>query len=133
MALTRKLPSELLQRCRELRESQTDAESKLWRCLKNRQLFGAKFRRQHPLKGYILDFYCPEFKLAVELDGGGHALYNKKYHDEKRADYLKQRGINVLRFWNSDVFGNLEGVLLKIAEHLHRAPLPGPPPRGGRG
>ncbi|HUT98397.1 MAG TPA: DUF559 domain-containing protein, partial [bacterium] len=72
MTLTRKLPSLLLERCRKLRGSQTKAETRLWRCLRRKQLFGARFRRQHPLGGYILDFYCPESKLAVELDGSGH-------------------------------------------------------------
>ena len=124
MALTCKLPSELLQRCRELRESQTDAESKLWRCLKNRQLFGAKFRRQHPLKGYILDFYCPEAGLVVELDGSEHADEKRITHDQVRTQRLEEMNIWVIRFWNRDVLRNLEGVLLKIAEYLPYDPSP---------
>src|SRR4030042_1330789 len=124
MALTRKLPPQLLERCRELRESQTDAESKLWRCLRNRQLFGAKFRRQHPLKGYILDFYCPDIGLVVELDGGGHAEEHRILHDKLRTERLENMNLRVLRFWNTDVYNNLEGVLLKTAEHLPANPSP---------
>jgi very-short-patch-repair endonuclease len=128
---TRKLPPQLLERCRELRGSQTKAETRLWWCLRRKQLFGARFRRQHPLGGYILDFYCPELKLTVELDGGGHAQDNQKCHDEQRTEHLIKYGVTVLRFWNNDVFSNLEGVLLKIAEYLPEPPSLTLPPEGG--
>jgi len=71
--------------------------------------------------GYIIDFYCPQEKLAVELDGGGHAEPAQKRYDARRTAYLQKLGVTVLRFWNIDVFKNLEGVLLRIAEHLSGA------------
>ncbi|MCX7022560.1 MAG: endonuclease domain-containing protein, partial [bacterium] len=85
---------------------------------------GAKFRRQHPLKGYILDFYCPEAGLVVELDGGGHAEESKIIRDKSRTEQLEEMGMSVIRFWNTDVYNNLEGVLLKIAEHIPGSPSP---------
>ncbi len=90
---------------------------KLWQRLRNRQL-GADFRRQHPAGGFILDFYCPAFRLAIELDGGQHAQTVSR--DVARTRWLEERGVTMLRFWNSDVTENLPGVLeviaMKIAE-----------------
>ena len=121
---TRKLPETLLERCRQLRLSQTNAEARLWSCLRRKWLFGAKFRRQHPLKGYILDFYCPKTGLVIELDGGEHAEDSRIKYDEERTERMEKMSLRVLRFWNTDVFSNLEGVLLKIAEHLLGNPSP---------
>jgi very-short-patch-repair endonuclease len=84
----------------------------LWQKLRNRQL-GADFRRQHPAGSFILDFYCPALRLAIELDGGQHA--NESKRDQERDAWLAQRGVTVLRFWNSDVTDNLGGVLEAIA------------------
>jgi very-short-patch-repair endonuclease len=114
----RYLPPEILKRCRELRSSQTPAEAKLWACLRNNQLFGYKFRRQHPVGKFIIDFYCQEAKLAIELDGGGHAGSEQAKYDEERTECLKAEGIRVLRFWNTDVFENLEGVVEAIANAI---------------
>ncbi|MCK4333671.1 endonuclease domain-containing protein [candidate division WOR-3 bacterium] len=118
----RYLPPEILKRCRELRSSQTPAELKLWTCLRNKQLFGFKFRRQHPIGKFIVDFYCHEAKLAIELDGGGHTEPAQAKYDNERTDSLEVEGIRILRFWNTDVLGNLEGVIETIAEAL---PHPG--------
>jgi len=113
-----RLPKELLKRARELRRNATDAEEILWRALRNRRLAGLKFRRQHPYHGYILDFYCHEHRLAIELDGGGHADPAQRAHDEHRSRVLAQEGIRVLRYWNNDVLQNLEGVLEDILAHI---------------
>ena len=101
-------------RARELRRNATDAESRLWFRLRDRQLFGLKFRRQHRIGPYIADFYCDECELVVELDGGQHA--DMAAADARRTAYLEGKGLQVLRFWNNDVLANTEGVLTRIVE-----------------
>ena len=100
----------------ELRQAQTKAEQHLWKYLRNRRLGGRKFRRQFPIPPYILDFYCHEMHLAVELDGSQHLL--KEKYDRKRTEYLENQGIRVLRFWNHDVLQRTEKVLEMIREYL---------------
>ncbi|MDA8170936.1 MAG: endonuclease domain-containing protein [Nitrospiraceae bacterium] len=112
------IPKELLQACRDLRRNSTDAENLLWRLLRGRQLNGAKFRRQHPIGHFILDFYCDELKLAIELDGGGHAEEKQKLYDEQRTRALEGEGIKVLRFWNNDVLTRTEAILETIWDSL---------------
>ncbi|MDX2129904.1 MAG: type ISP restriction/modification enzyme [Chloroherpetonaceae bacterium] len=119
----RKLPENLLQTARELRKNATDAEKLMWSLLRNRQLNGYKFRRQHPFGRFILDFYCHESKLCVELDGGQHAEKNQAEYDAARTEVLNQNGIRVIRFWNNEVFTNTEGVLMNIIEHLEKSPI----------
>jgi very-short-patch-repair endonuclease len=94
---------------RALRKLQTDAEAILWSRLRNRQMAGRKFRRQVPLLGYIADFASLDAKLIIELDGGQHA--ENVDEDEKRTRALEAIGFFVLRFWNADVFTNLDAVL----------------------
>jgi very-short-patch-repair endonuclease len=106
------LPADKLAFARELRRNQTDAESLVWRLLRNRQLKNSKFRRQHPVGKYILDFYCAEHGLAVELDGGQHD--SSRAHDTVRDAWLASQGIRVLRFWNSQVLNETEAVLETI-------------------
>jgi very-short-patch-repair endonuclease len=110
-------------RARELRENATRAEKKLWSRLRSRQIAGAKFRRQHPIGSYIVDFFCDEALLAIELDGGGHADAEQKEYDAARTEYLAGQGIRVLRFWNNEVLENTDGVLELILRTLK-----GPPP-----
>ncbi len=100
---------------RKLRINQTDAESKLWSRLKNRQLSGAKFVRQEPIGRYVCDFVCREMKLVVEADGGQHA--NSK-SDPVRDRYLNDLGFRTIRFWNNDILSNIEGVLSAIETEL---------------
>jgi len=95
-----------------LRAHQTDAENLLWGLLRNRRLLGLKFRRQYPLEPYILDFYCHEAALAIELDGGQHT--EQQHYDQQRTAYLESHGITVLRFWNNEVLQQTESVLEKI-------------------
>jgi very-short-patch-repair endonuclease len=110
------LDPEFLDFARRLRKNQTDAEKLLWKILRNRQLLGLKFRRQRPVGPYILDFYCHDCKLCVELDGGQHYTGEAQQEDEDRAAFLATRGVRTLRFSNLDVLQNIEGVLLKIAQ-----------------
>jgi very-short-patch-repair endonuclease len=118
---------------RKLRRDGTYVEQRLWQRLRNGQLGDAQFRRQHPAGRYVLDFYCPALALAVELDGGQHACVGTR--DRVRDNWLRQKGVTVLRFWNSDVTENLNGVLEVIAakiNELSSAPArPRPPWRAG--
>ncbi len=99
-----------------LRKNQTPQEVLLWARLRRSQL-GVKFKRQHSVGPYILDFYCPDKKLAVELDGSQH-LNNKNYDDE-RSDYLSVLGIKTIRFWNNEVNANMNGVIEFIINELN--------------
>ena len=99
---------------KELRNHGTSAEAVLWTYLKKSQLDGRKFRRQHSVGPYVLDFYCPSAKLAVELDGKYHFSSSGFARDEERTNYLKRFGIRVIRFENKDVFKSIEIVLEEI-------------------
>jgi adenine-specific DNA-methyltransferase len=112
------LDPELLEFARQLRKQQTDAEQLLWSLLRDRRLSGFKFRRQHPVEPYVVDFYCHEARLAVELDGGQHNEPDERARDAKRTAFLEKQGIRILRFWNNDVLQNTEGVLQAIYDAL---------------
>ena len=114
----------LKQRRRELRHNQTEAEKALWAHLRNKQFYGMKFFRQCSIGPYILDFYCPSMKLAVELDGGQHNQCEGKEYDAARSEYLKAQGIEVMRFWNNDVLHDMEGVLSELGLKVTPPPLP---------
>ena len=105
-------------RRKELRSNLTSAEAALWKSLQRSQVCGKKFRRQHSVGNYILDFYCPECRLAVELDGQVHFNSMMSEYDYRRSEYLRKLNIRVLRFENRLVFENLEGVLRAIREQL---------------
>jgi very-short-patch-repair endonuclease len=94
------------------RREMTPAERKLWESLKGHQLDGLKFRRQHPVGSFVLDFYCPSRKLAVELDGGVHE--EQEDHDDARTEKLGEYGYRVIRFRNEEVFDDLDSVLARI-------------------
>ena len=103
-----KLRSLKISRARQLRQRSTDAETALWHELRNRQLLGYRFKRQHPIGPYIVDFVCLEQKLVVELDGGQH-LESVEY-DKERSSYLNDMGLTVARFWNNQVLAEMDGV-----------------------
>jgi very-short-patch-repair endonuclease len=98
-------------RARNFRKKSTDAEARLWSELRNRELIGFKFRRQHPVGDRIVDFYCADAKLAIELDGSGHLYDLKRGDDLDREIELYEKGVRVLRFSNEEVFENVDGVL----------------------
>lgn len=106
---------------KRLRRELTDAEKKLWRLLRSRQLNGAKFRRQQPIGEFIVDFVSFEARLIVEADGGQHA---QRRTDQRRTAFLGSVGYRVLRFWNTDILGNPDGVLHAVATALE---TPHPP------
>ncbi len=101
---------------RKMRREPTPAEASLWVLIRNRRLTGFKFRRQHPFGRYILDCYCPNARLVVELDGDSHATPEAEQYDEERQRYLVARGILVLRFWNTELAENPEGIIERIAD-----------------
>ena len=117
---------------RRLRRDQTDVERRLWSHLRHRRLDGWKFRRQEPIDVYFADFVCKDAMLIVELDGSQHAE-ERAEHDEIRTRKLTKLGYRVLRFWNNDVTGNLEGVLIAILEACKQDPHPNPLPQAGEG
>ena len=105
-----------------LRKNQTVTEKQLWRYLRNKQLAGFKFRRQHKIGVYIVDFVCPEKRLIVELDGGQHL--EQFDYDLKRTGFLERKGYQVIRFWNNEVINELEMVLEEIIRKLESLPSP---------
>ena len=98
-------------KARSLRRSSTDAERRLWSALRDRRLTKYKFRRQHPIGAYIVDFACTRHALVIELDGGQHA---DNAADARRTAWLESEGWRVVRFWNNDVLGNVSGVIEAI-------------------
>jgi very-short-patch-repair endonuclease len=99
------------ERARALRKSMSDAERKLWRGLRARRIDGARFRRQHPIGRYIVDFVCLEQRLVVEVDGGQHTEDEHIAADARRDRWLESEGYRVMRVSTTDVYGNLDGVL----------------------
>ena len=109
-----RLPDRLTTFARELRQRQTDVERKLWSKLRDRRLVGLRFRRQHPIGPYVVDFVCEDAKVVVELDGSQHKEPANVDKDAARTSYLETRGYHVLRIWNTDVNTNIDGVLSGI-------------------
>jgi very-short-patch-repair endonuclease len=106
----------IVHQARALRHEQTSAEKRLWSAIRNRQLAGLKFRRQHPYGRFILDMFCVEHQLAIEVDGGIHLTPEQAAHDADRSDYLALQGVRVVRFTNEEIERNLSDVLRKIIE-----------------
>lgn len=114
---------------KQLRRNQTDAEKKLWDVLRGKKI-GFKFFRQYSIGNYILDFYCPAKRLAIEADGGQHAEEKSLIYDMQRTLFLNEKNIKVLRFGNNSIISNLEGVYQKIIDELNSS-LPPLASRGG--
>ncbi len=113
---------------RHLRNNMTDVERMLWAKVRSRQLQGFRFRRQHPIGRYIVDFVCLELKLIIELDGGQHM--DQRQYDTNRSQWLQINGFKTVRFWNSDILDNPDGVMQTIYMHLPQPRL-SPPIEGG--
>lgn len=114
---TRKAEKQMIERARSLRRTMTLPEQILWNCLRNSTLGNFKFRRQHPIGPYVVDFCCTKQKLVLELDGDSHD-YSEKY-DAKRTEFLESQGFCVIRFSNEDVMDHTEGVLVMIKRKLN--------------
>ena len=111
---------------RRLRKNMTDAEQRLWRVLRRKQMSDFKFRRQHPFGDYIIDFVCLEVMLVIEVDGGQHNT--QKAEDTARTENLKRAGFRVLRFWNNEVLSDIESVSIVIWRALQESGRYTPPP-----
>ena len=111
------LNNSLLKR-RELRNNSTPEEAVLWTQIKSRKIKGYKWRRQHPIGSYILDFYCPEAKLCIELDGAAHYTYSGSREDNTRTSFLNSKGIRVIRFENRLIWDNIDSVIEIIEQEL---------------
>jgi len=120
----------LKQRRGELRKNQTEAEKILWSCIRNKLIAKFKFFRQYSVGVYILDFYCPRARLAIELDGDRHKNEDNRAYDHVRDLYLEGHDICTLRFWNDEILKDLDSALEVIKKNLTRSPLK---VRGGRG
>lgn len=110
----------LVKRAKELRKDQTPAEAEMWEWIRAKRMLGLKFRRQYGIGRYWLDFYCPELKLAIELDGSQHAEEEQEKHDRVRTKFLKSQGIKVLRFWNDQILKNGESSYDHLVEELKK-------------
>src|SRR5438034_3399937 len=128
-----------VQRARRLRAEMTDAEVRLWMRLRMEQIEGCRFRRQVPMGSYVVDFACFKARLVIEVDGGQHAAAVEQ--DDRRSGWLMARGFRVLRFWDTDVLQETDGVLESIRTAIlstravvrgKSTPHPDPPPQGGR-
>ena len=126
-----KLPSEQLGRALELRQTATTPERLLWSRLRGKQVHGVRFRRQHPLGLFFVDFYCHAASLVVEVDGESHV--GRVRRDAERERYLRERGLRVIRFTNDQVIHNLDTVVEAIAGAAAGSPHPSPSPSQGEG
>ena len=115
----------VLQFAREIRHPQTAAEATLWRAIRNRNLT-YKFRRQHPIDRFIIDFYCAQVKLCIEIDGESHLDPPQQEYDAARTAYLEELGHKVIRFTNDDVRFNIHAVVDEIARTIERLLPPSP-------
>ena len=116
-------------KARLLRNNMTEAEKIVWDKLKNRKVFKARFRRQHPVGSFIVDFYCHEYKLAIEIDGEIHLKTEVNEYDDGRTHDIEKFGIKILRFTNNEVFTNLNKIIVEILKTIAVFE----PPLGGRG
>lgn len=103
----------------ELRKNPTPAEEKLWEYLRDRRMEGEKFRRQHPISTYVLDFYCYRLRLGIEIDGQQHSRVDQDFYDEDRTDNLSGYHLHIIRFTNDQVIGAIEIVLDKIRQKIN--------------
>ena len=115
----------------------TPQEKRLWSVIRNRQFFGYRFRRQFPIGQYIVDFICREKKIIIEIDGGQHNENKKIIYDNKRTEFLKTQGFNVIRFWNNEIDENIDGVYERLKEvfevdcdNMYTPPQPSPTGEG---
>ena len=132
MPLRRKGDSHNLKHKKRLRYEMTPPERYLWKYLRSRQIHGLKFRCQHGIGPYIVDFYCPEKAVAIEIDGDTHTEEGQKIKDKQKEEYFSALNIRLIRYTNRDVLQNLEGVIEDMLEELIRSSTsPTPPYKGG--
>jgi very-short-patch-repair endonuclease len=121
-------PASIHDIAKNLRKVETEAEKLLWQAIRNRKCGGLKFRRQHPFKNVVLDFYCHEIGLAIEVDGGIHDNPEVKERDINRTSELENVGVKVIRFRNEEVFNNMDSVLKSIIDFAETCKTSSPRP-----
>lgn len=104
---------------RNLRKNATIQERRLWNLLKNRQFCNFKFKRQQPVGDYIVDFICKKAKIIIEIDGGQHNEPKNIEYDKTRTEFLNSLGYKVIRFWNNEIYENIDGVLLRSSQEIY--------------
>ena len=107
-------------RRQQLRNNMPDAEVLLWSKIRAKQILEYKFRRQYSVGDYIVDFYCPQLKLGIEVDGDSHFREGAKDYDEERQAYIESFGIRIVRYLNTDIYGNWDGVLEDLAQEMQK-------------
>ncbi len=117
-------PLESFLKAKELRENMTEAEKILWEKLRDNRFEDYKFRRQHPIHIYIVDFYCHELKLVIEIDGGYHTTEQQKVRDTERSEILVFQDLKIIRFTNEEVLNNMESVLEILKQQINSLPRP---------
>ncbi len=108
---------------RRLRNDMTGAECTLWKHLRRRNIRGFKFRRQFSIDSYILDFYCPQLKLAIEVDGDSHLTDEELEYDKKRQNYIEKYEIQFLRFFNGEIYNDIDNVIVRIIDKINELTL----------
>ncbi|HJW28862.1 MAG TPA: endonuclease domain-containing protein [Saprospiraceae bacterium] len=116
-------PPFLYARAKQLRKNMTEAETILWSALRNRKFHGLKFRRQHPLDNYVVDFYCHQFRLVVEVDGRHHGEKVTAFEDQEKTNQLESQGITVIRYTNAEIINHLDYVLNDLQNRLKKQGL----------
>jgi len=111
---------QIFSNAKKLRENQTEAEEKFWLAVKDNQIEGYKFRRQHPLSIYVVDFYCHALQLVIEIDGEYHLSEEQQILDKQRTADIEFQGLKVVRFTNDEIMSNLEEAIDKIKSHIKR-------------
>lgn len=117
-------PFENFKLASQLKLSMTEAELTVWERLKNKQFRGYKFRRQHPIHLFIVDFYCHELKLILEIDGEYHEKPEQRLADKERSELLEYQGLSIIRFTNEEVLNSMDLVLKKLEEKINSLPQP---------
>ena len=107
----------------ELRNNMTEAEKVLWEELKKKEIFKARWKRQHPIDIFVVDFYCHKYKLAIEVDGEIHLKEENREHDDGRAHDIEKLGIKILRFTNKEIFDDIGSVIYRILNEIYKSPL----------
>ncbi|MCF8262619.1 MAG: endonuclease domain-containing protein [Melioribacteraceae bacterium] len=112
--------TEMKETRRKLRRNQTIAEKNMWSQLRNRQFLGLKFRRQYSIDRYVIDFYCPEFKIAIELDGSIHDLDDVKEYDTRRQKHIEAFGVTFIRVTNDEYLGNPNKTFERVEREINQ-------------
>lgn len=121
-----KLDPKLLEFAKTMRSNATDAEHLMWQLLPAKRFMNLKFRRQHVIAPYIVDFYCHELGVVIELDGSQHGTADAIEYDAERTKFLEALGLKVLRYWNHDVLGRTDGVLKDLWQVCSKLKIPSP-------